>query len=196
MDLIWNHPLSRSNITSTSESVLSLYHSLITGTKDLPVISCERPFITSVIITPFPYNQQNTRPSMLQPASVVMPTGGSRSAPQTIWTPVHPEKLELRALKANCRKCLRDMEVYSSSFTGVISAVYRSEGSELDNYWRVTDYSADEHIVMSVLCRFNRKVAHFAATDSREDDRQRRGEQQQQQQNFASTQDALETAMG
>ncbi|MGL4877004.1 hypothetical protein [Paraclostridium dentum] len=164
-----NRPLRRSHISSMSESILSLYHSLITGTKDFPVISCERAFISHVITTPFPYTQQsqreNTRPSplILEPAGLVVPTGSS-SSPQTIWTAVHPEKAELRALKADRRNCVRNMEFFGSSFTRVISAVYCSDGSELDNYWRVTDYSANGHILMSVLCRFNRKTAKFAAT--------------------------------
>ncbi|KAK2900036.1 hypothetical protein Q8A73_013165 [Channa argus] len=165
-----NRPLSKANITSMSDSVLSLYHSLITGNKDFPVISCERAFNSSVITTPFPNTQQsqreNTRPSplTLAPAGVVVPTGGSSSSPPTIWTPVHPEKAELRALKADRRNCVRNMEFCGSSFTRVISAVFRSDNSELDNYWRVTDYSADGHILMSVLCRFNKKTAQFAAT--------------------------------
>ncbi|KAF3697365.1 hypothetical protein EXN66_Car013045 [Channa argus] len=165
-----NRPLRSSHISTMSESILSLYHSLITGTKDFPVIRCERAFISHVITTPFPYTQQsqreNTRPSplMVEPAGLVMPTGGSSSSPKTIWTPVHPEKAELRALKADRRNCVRNIDFFGSSFTRVISAVYCSDGSELDNYWRVTDYSADGHILMSVLCRFNRKTAQFAAT--------------------------------
>ncbi|KAK2826303.1 hypothetical protein Q5P01_020517 [Channa striata] len=164
-----NRPLSRSNISSMSQSILSLYHSLITGAKDFPVISCESAFISSVITTPFPNTKHSQKennmpcPLMLQPAGVVVPAEGSGSSPPITWTPVHPEKAELRALRADRRNCVRIMEFYGSSFTRVISPVYRTDGSELTNCWRVTDYSADGNTLMSVHCRFNKETTRFAA---------------------------------
>ncbi|KAI3365907.1 hypothetical protein L3Q82_000729 [Scortum barcoo] len=165
-----NRPLESTNVKSMCKSILSLYHSLVTGSKDFPLIAVKGFSHTAKTTSPFPHTEQNYRentkpsPSMNAPAGMMVPTAGSTSSPPNILTPVLPEKTELEALKADPRNFVRTMKVDGRTDTRVISTVYSSESSELTNRWRVTDYSADGHILMSVLCQFTRKSACFAKT--------------------------------
>ncbi|KAL3060672.1 hypothetical protein OYC64_015098 [Pagothenia borchgrevinki] len=54
------------------------------------------------------------------------------------------------------------MEYEGITFTRVISTVYRSESTEMNNRWRVTDYSANGHVKMTVVCQFIRESACYA----------------------------------
>ncbi|XP_018553197.1 uncharacterized protein LOC108897880 [Lates calcarifer] len=155
-----NRPLTSTNIDSMRQSILSLYHSLITGSKDFPLIPF-RGFLRSCeMATPFSHVEQeqreNTRPSppMEGPAGMMAPPAGSSSAPPSLLFPVHPEQMELGALQVDHRNRIRRLEVGGRTVTRVISPVYDSDGSEKMNRWRVTDYGADRHIIMSVLCHF------------------------------------------
>lgn len=169
-----NRPLRSTNLKSMCKSVLSLYHSLVTGSRDFPLIPFKGFFRSLQMTTPFAHpkrsRRENTAPSPLTdaPAGVMVPTAGSTSSPPDILTPVLPEKTELGALKADSRNCVRNVDFDGSTVTRVISTVYSSESSELTNRWRVTDYAADGHILMSVLCHFVRKSAQFAKTPRQE----------------------------
>lgn len=164
-----NRPLSSTNISSMSRSVLSLYHSFVTGSKDFPLIPVRAHFDSLRLVTPFPRLTQweNTTPSPLTdaPAGVMVPTGG---LPPKMLTPVLPERAKLGALRADGRNFVRDMKFDGETLTRVISTVYRSESTELTNSWRVTDYSADGHLLMSVLCQFTGKSARSAKTPRQE----------------------------
>lgn len=160
-----NRPLSKSDIPSMSTFVLSLYHSLLVGSKDYPFIRFKGYFRSLQMATPFPTSQsENDPPSPLMeaPAGVMVPTAGSSSSPPNVLTPVLPERTELRALRADRRNYFCILELDGATVTRVISPVYSSECTELTNRWRVTDYSADGHLLMSVLCQFTKKVAQFA----------------------------------
>ena len=160
-----NLPLNSTNLRSMHQTVLSLYHNLVTGSKDFPLIPSIGYFNPLRMVTPFPRLRQweNTPPTPLTdaPPGVMMPTGGP---PPNILTPVLPERAELGVLRADGRNFVRDMEFEGKTVTRVISTVYRSESTELTNRWRVTDYSADGHLLMSVLCRFGRKSTRSAKT--------------------------------
>lgn len=165
-----NRPLSRSNIDSIYESIPSLYHSLVTGSKDFPLIPVKGLYSSRLMFTPFPHSRQsqreNTPPSPLteEPVGLMVPTAGSSSPPPNILTTVLPEKTEIEALKADRRNCVRSLEFDGSTVTRVISTVYRTESAELTNCWRVTDYTADGHLLMSVLCRFTKVSTKCAKT--------------------------------
>lgn len=160
-----NRPLSKSNVESMSQTIPSLYHCLVTGSKDFPVIRHQAVFLSSLVATPFPKSEQkpkeNTAPTRLTsaPAGLMVPAAGSRSSPANILMPPHPEKAELRVLRTDQRNCVRSMEFGGSTVTRVISTVYRPDLTELSNCWRVSDYDADGHVLMSVLCQFTKKCA-------------------------------------
>lgn len=163
-----NRPLSGANVDSMRESILSLYHNLITGSKDFPLIPFKGSFRSRQTTTPFvevePQQRENTTlaPLLEAPSGIMVPTASSRSAP--ILTPVLPEKTELGALKGDRRNCVRHVEVGGRTVTRVISPVYRSESTELTNRWRVSDYEADGQVLMSVLCRFVKESTQCAQT--------------------------------
>ncbi|XP_044042645.1 uncharacterized protein LOC122871514 [Siniperca chuatsi] len=169
-----NRPLSSTNMDSMCKSILSLYHSLVTGSKDFPLISFKGFFRSLQTTTPFVRTKQsrreNTTPSPFTgaPAGMIVRTATSSSSPPNMLTPVLPEKTELGALKADRRNSVRNMEFDGSTVTRVISTVYRSESTELTNRWRVTDYGANGHVLMSVLCQFTKKSAQYAVTPRQE----------------------------
>ncbi|XP_018518231.1 uncharacterized protein LOC108891411 [Lates calcarifer] len=166
-----NRPLSRSTINSMSKSIASLYHSLVTGSKDFPSVPLEGFLRPRLMATPFAKAGQrqgeNATPSPLTeaPAGMMVPAAGSCSS--HILFPPLPEKAELAALRADRRNCVRTVESDSSSVTRVISTVFRTDSTELTNRWRVTDYSSDGHTLMSVLCQFTEKSAQCAMTQSK-----------------------------
>ncbi|XP_067444968.1 uncharacterized protein [Thunnus thynnus] len=168
-----NRPLNTANINSMRESILSMYHSLITGSKTFPVIPFKGCLRSVQTVTPFLRTEQeqreNTTPSPLTdaPAGVMVPAAGSSSSPPTMITPVLPERTAFAALKADRRNCVRSMEFDGSTFTRVISTVYCSESTEMANRWRVTDYSTDGHVLMSALCQFTKNSAQCARTSTR-----------------------------
>lgn len=161
-----NSQLSAFNIDSMSDSVLSLYHSLITGSKDFPMIGYGGTMNYNKVSSPFPVPRhvENTEPSpwTVGPAGMIVPPAGSTSSPPTMLTPPLPERANIYALRADPRNCVRQMEYEGITFTRVISTVYWSESTEMNNRWRVTDYSANGHVKMSVLCQFIRESACYA----------------------------------
>lgn len=88
---------------------MSLYHNLITGSKDFPLIQFKGSPRSRQTVTPFVNVEQreNTTPFPLieGPSGMMVPTAGSRSSPPAILIPVLPERTELRALKADRRNC-------------------------------------------------------------------------------------------
>ncbi|XP_034719572.1 uncharacterized protein LOC117938795 [Etheostoma cragini] len=158
-----NRPLCESDILSMCDFILSLYHNLLTGSKDYPFISFDGVFLSDEVVSPFPSSQsENNPPSPLTeaPAGVMVPPAGS--SPPNMLTPVLPERTELGVLRADRRNYFCDLELDGTTVTRFISPVYSSECTELTNRWRVTDYSEDGHLCMSVLCQFPKKVAQFA----------------------------------
>ncbi|KAK2858817.1 hypothetical protein Q5P01_003437 [Channa striata] len=155
-----NRPLDSSHISAMSESILSLFHNFVTGSRDFPLIPSIGFLDGLQLHSPFPFvwreETENAKPNplTLQPAGVMVPTAGYSSSHKNILTPAHPEKAEVAALRADWRNSVRTMLIDSKSVTRVIATVHSTEGAELANYWRVSDYSADGHILMSVLCKF------------------------------------------
>ncbi|XP_044201034.1 uncharacterized protein LOC122976528 [Thunnus albacares] len=167
-----NRPLRAANIKSMRESILSMYHSLISGSKSFPVIPFKGYLSSVQMVTPFVQTEQEQRendtPSPLTdaPAGVMVPAADSSSSPPTMMTPVLPERTAMAALKADRRNCVRNMDLDGSTFTRVISTVYRSDSTERANRWRVTDYSTDGHVLMSALCQFTKNSAQCAKTSA------------------------------
>ncbi|CAK6963930.1 uncharacterized protein LOC121896739, partial [Scomber scombrus] len=150
-----NRPLSAANVDSMKDSILSMYHNLITGSKSFPVIPFKGSLrsLQTVKLSGQIETKENTTPSPLlfMPAGVMVPPATSSFSPPTMKTPVLPERTAITALKADRRNCVCSMEFDGSNFVRVISTVYRSESTELTNRWRVTDYSTDGQVLMSVL---------------------------------------------
>ncbi|XP_071341771.1 uncharacterized protein [Trachinotus anak] len=167
-----NRPLSSESIKSMSESILSLYHNLITGSKHFPIIPFRGSFLSLQTATPFvhmePGRGENIRPPPLveEPAGLMVPAEASSSAP-TIRTPVIPEMMEVGRLWADHRNRVRHIKVDGRTVTRVISSVYSSDSTELSNRWRVSDYREDGHIIMSVLCQFTEKSRQCAERKKR-----------------------------
>ncbi|XP_044196399.1 uncharacterized protein LOC122973017 [Thunnus albacares] len=165
-----NRPVSSVNIESMRESILRLYHNLITGSKKFPFIAYRGSFRSCVLSTPFQHIEQERRentalsPLMEGPSGIMAPTARSGSSPQTVLTPVLPEKADLAAVRGDRRNCVHHLELDGRTITRVISPVYSSENTELMNRWRLTDYTADGHTLMSVLCRFTKQSTQCAKT--------------------------------
>ncbi|XP_071322631.1 uncharacterized protein [Trachinotus anak] len=173
-----NRPLSSTDVESMRDSIMSLYHNLITGSKDFPVIPFKGSFRSRQTDTPFEHveveRRENTMPSPLMegPAGIMAPAAAFTSATSPILTPVLPERTEPGGLRADRRNCVRRVEFDDKTVTRVISPVYRSESTELTNRWRVSDYRADGHVLMSVLCKFTKESAQCAKTQRK---RKRKG---------------------
>lgn len=160
-----NRPLTHDLVQSMQLTIPSLYHNFITGSKDFPVIAV-RGFLNSLLLDiPFKSWTENTKPSrfMLAPAGLMVPPAGSSLLPD-ILTPALPEKTEVGVLKADRRNVVRTMSFQATVFTRVISLVYSLETTELPNLWRVTDYTTDGKVLMSVLCWFTGKMGEQILT--------------------------------
>nr|XP_046261108.1 uncharacterized protein LOC124067624 [Scatophagus argus] len=157
-----NRPLSTTSVDSMRESILSLYHNLITGSKDFPVIPFIGRFRSYRLVTPFINMEQqeeqreNICPSslMARPPGLMRPAPGTVSFHQIILTTVLPEKTELGAVTSDRRNRVRRLEVDGKTVTRVISPVYRPDMTEVTNRWRLSDYGEDGQVLMSVLCQF------------------------------------------
>uniref|UniRef100_UPI0037E996EB uncharacterized protein n=1 Tax=Semicossyphus pulcher TaxID=241346 RepID=UPI0037E996EB len=150
-----NRPLSSSSVNSMRDVALSLYHNLVTGSRDFPQIPSRGFFAAQQLFTPFPVEEQkeNASPSPLEaPSGLMVPPAGS--APPDILTPGLPERAELEALRGDRRHFHRRLVVDRRTVSRFVSPVYRSDSSQLTNRWRVSDYTADGLCIMSVLCRF------------------------------------------
>ncbi|XP_026050086.1 uncharacterized protein LOC112436069 [Maylandia zebra] len=169
-----NRELSRSHLNSMTHLVLTLYHNLVTGSKDFPRIPFKGWFHRDLVTTPFvnvrQSQRENTTPSPPtdSPAGMMLPPAGSSSHPRFL-TPVLPEKADLAVLKADRRNCVRTLTVDGLPVTRVISTVYQTEDTEMKNRWRVTDYSADGRVLTSVLCRFLNMSAKRAKRKAEEE---------------------------
>ncbi|XP_030584423.1 uncharacterized protein LOC115779766 isoform X2 [Archocentrus centrarchus] len=167
-----NRPLNDSNIDSMSNLVLSLYHNLVTGDKDFPFIPIRGNFCSDKLVTPFAQtgHTENDTPSphIVSPPGVMVPPAGSNFPPQFL-TPVLPEKADVYVLKADRRNCVSTLNVDGNAVTRVISTVYRNEDTEMANRWRVTDYSEEGNVLMSVLCQFSEKSARCAKRNAEEE---------------------------
>lgn len=152
-----NRPVSSTSVESIRNSFLSLYHNLITGSRDFPLIQYKGTYGFTRTVMPFLDVEQdlreNTCPSPLMegPSGLIILTEESRSAHRTILTPVLPERTELGVLMADHRNCIPKVELDGKTMTRVISPVFRSESSQLTNRWRVSDFRADGQTLMSVL---------------------------------------------
>lgn len=159
-----NRPLSNGNVDSMRLSILSLFHDLVTDSKDFPTIRFKGFFVSRQMDTPFRSWTENSKPSrfMFAPAGLMVPPVGSSSSLPNILTPVLPEKTELGVLKADRRNFVCSQVFEGIPFTRVISPVFTLACAELPNLWRLTDYSEEGRVIMSVLCQFTRKTARHA----------------------------------
>ncbi|KAM3614645.1 uncharacterized protein V6R79_017404 [Siganus canaliculatus] len=158
-----NRPLLATTVNSLRECLLSLHHNLVTGSRDFPLIPFEGYFLFWQKVRPFGClkleTMENHTPSdlVMEPPGLVVPTTDPRSAGPTLLLPVHPERTEPVALLDH-RNCVRSVVVDGRTLTRVISPVYRSDHSELANRWRVSDYTVEGRLVMSVLCQFTKRA--------------------------------------
>ncbi|XP_034410437.1 uncharacterized protein LOC117745925 [Cyclopterus lumpus] len=166
-----NRPLSTDNIDSMRDSILSLYHNLITGCKEYPIIPFKGLFNPRLLIKAFGKQEQRENatpcPLMEAPPGLMVPPADSSFPPPPVMTPPLPEQAELEALKADRRNVVRRMQVDGRTVTRVISPMYRSYSTELKNRWRVSDYREDGQVLMSALCRFPKGSLLCAPTQRR-----------------------------
>ncbi|XP_034529997.1 uncharacterized protein LOC117805389 isoform X1 [Notolabrus celidotus] len=176
-----NRPLCSSDTEVLSHSMLSLYHDLVTGSKDFPMIQAEVFLRVNLLTTPFGELdvRENTRP-MDGPDGVMVPPAGSGSPPPNMQTPVLPERTDLGTLMADPDNCVTFTKIDDRTISRVISTVFDTDGTELTNRWRVTTYSQDGHLLMSVLCGFVRKSARYAYTPQTWKKRKRDSEEESQ----------------
>ncbi|XP_074478052.1 uncharacterized protein LOC141759678 [Sebastes fasciatus] len=156
-----NRPLSRASVESMGESLVCMYHNLITGFNDFPLVPHRGRLRVRRVATPFARRRQrhreNTRPSPPEeapPGLIVLAPPPGHTLP-TILTPGIPERADLGILMGDHRNHVRCVEVDGRTVTRVVSLVYRSDGTQLRNRWRVSDYGADGQVLMSTLCKFN-----------------------------------------
>ncbi|KAM3594955.1 uncharacterized protein V6R79_015868 [Siganus canaliculatus] len=164
-----NRPLVASTLGSLRDCVLSLYHNLVTGSRDFPPIPFDGHYLFEQTAQPFGALEtlENSTPSdrVLEPPALMVPTTDPRSAGPTLLVPAHPERVEPVAL-LDRRSCVRRVVAGGRTLTRVISPVYRSDRSELVNLWRVSDYTAKGLLVMSVFCRFTSESMEFVETQT------------------------------
>ncbi|KAM3595028.1 uncharacterized protein V6R79_017288 [Siganus canaliculatus] len=161
-----NRPLPAPAVRSLRACVLSLYHNLVTGSRDFPLIPYDGYFLFRQTVQPFgSLEMMENSPSghVWGPPGLAVPTTGSRSAGPTVLVPVHPERTELAAL-LDRRNCIRRVLICGRAVRRVISPVYRSDHSELVNLWRVSDYTVEGCLLMSVFCRFTSDSMEFVET--------------------------------
>ncbi|XP_047445382.1 uncharacterized protein LOC125011368 [Mugil cephalus] len=164
-----NRSLLAVSIDSMTKSVLSLYHSLLTGSKEFPVIEADVHMNLMFVNT---LDEQLKQPNWenAPPTGMLPPARGVRT--RKIFTPAIPEEADMEVLKGDRRNCIRTMEFrFGNVYTRVISPVYRSQDRELPNRWRVTDYDTSGKLVMSTLCQFKRCSVQLAKSKrKREED--------------------------
>ncbi|CAI5677724.1 unnamed protein product [Oreochromis niloticus] len=162
-----NRPLSPSHVDSMENLVLSLYHNLVTGTKAFPYIAFRGFFNKLQLRTPFTHVPESQRenntpsPPTDSPAGLMVLPAGSHLRSRLL-TPLLPEKADLSVLKADRRNCVCTLHVDGRTITRVISTVYCTEEREMTNRWRVTDYTSDGRVIMSVLCQFLKRFTQGA----------------------------------
>ncbi|XP_058472609.1 uncharacterized protein LOC131445891 [Solea solea] len=137
-------PLSRTSLLSLKDSILSLYHNLCTGSKEYPII---------------PYAGVS---HTAQRSSFVIEEDVESITLSAIFTPVIPRWLQQGWLRVERRNRVQHLVVDGKPVTRVISPVFLSDGSERRNLWRVSDYGANGHMIVSVLCKFTAKSANYA----------------------------------
>ncbi|XP_037613040.1 uncharacterized protein LOC119480632 isoform X2 [Sebastes umbrosus] len=158
-----NRPLSRASVESMGESLVCMYHNLITGFNDFPLVPHRGKLRIRRVATPFARRKQkqrhreNTRPSPPEeaPPGLIVLAPHARHTLPTILTPGIPERADLGILMGDHRNHVRCVEVDGRTVTRVVSLVYRSDGTQLSNRWRVSDYGAEGQVLMSTLCKFN-----------------------------------------
>lgn len=146
--------MDRPRVVSLSQTVMSLYHNLITGSTDFPLIHFDGPISVRQDFAPFVQveNRENVRhPLMSRPPGLMVPRRGYTS--RTILTPTLPERVELRVL-GNSWSRVHTLMVDGGMIRRVISTVHDCDLSVIPNRWRVTDYTENGQCLMSVLCRF------------------------------------------
>ncbi|XP_047424473.1 uncharacterized protein LOC124995821 [Mugil cephalus] len=163
-----NRPLTVINIDSLTKSVLSLYHNLLTGRRDYPLIEARvgmgLMFESTLHETMKQPNWENAPPPGPLPPAPGVPV-------RKIYTPAIPETADMEVLRGDRRNCVRTMEYRDeSTYTRVISPVYRPQDTELTNRWRVTDYDSSGELVMSALCRFKRCSVRLANSKRRREE--------------------------
>lgn len=179
-----NRPLESTSIMSTRESILSLYHNLITGSKEFPVIPFIGSFHCLQTAAPFahtePEQRENTASRLLEePAGIMVHAAGSGS---TIFTPVLPEKTEPGAVKADRRNCVRRMECNGRTVTRVLLSTHR-DGKPLESD-RLQSRRTGSHV--GPLSPYNR-----VCTDCQEEEEHWGREQQQQPVSIKETPQSL-----
>ncbi|CAJ1055166.1 uncharacterized protein LOC122973017 [Xyrichtys novacula] len=150
-----NRPVERVRVVSLKETVMSLYHNLITGSGDFPVIHFRGPTFFRQESAPFrrEEDKENSRhPSQAAPPGMMVPLAGYTSRTTLMNQPL-PERVELRTLGDPWTR-VHSLMVDGRKTKRVISTVFDSHQSVVTNRWRITDYSENGQCLMSVLCRF------------------------------------------
>ncbi|CAJ1087201.1 uncharacterized protein LOC123981103 [Xyrichtys novacula] len=153
-----NRPLESVRVVSLGQTVMSLYHNLITGSRDFPVIPYRAPTRVWQVSAPFEREEdkENSRhPSLAAPPGRMVPLAGYTHR-TILMNQRLPERVELRTLEDPWTG-VHSLMVDGRMTKRVISTVFDSHQSVVTNRWRVTDYSENGQCLMSVLCRFTAK---------------------------------------
>ncbi|XP_023147655.1 uncharacterized protein LOC111582988 [Amphiprion ocellaris] len=149
-----NRILTVKNLESLLTFVPSLLHRL-TGEPDLSVVTEANGWARS----PFFYedeDMENARycPLLEKPAQVMMTPAGFRPAAGRLLSPVHPDKTHIAVLKADRRNDILCLQQDDVSIYRVVSSVYSAAEEQVKGWFRLSDYTEDGQMTMSVMCYF------------------------------------------
>ncbi|GLD70978.1 uncharacterized protein AKAME5_002229800 [Lates japonicus] len=109
--------------------------------------------------SPFTYKDEdveNARCCSLveKPARVIMTRAGFRLPAGRLLSPPHPDKVSITVLKADRRNDVHSLEWDGVFFSRVVSSCYSAAEEQVKGWLRVSDYTEDGHMILSVLCYF------------------------------------------
>lgn len=142
-----NQPLSSSHLDSINNQILSLYHDLVTGSKEFPHIAVRGLFHSEQMTTTFTAVLKSQRENTTPSPSTSWYDGAACRVPLTFSD---PDSCTSRQGGYLCTE-YRPEELCPHLGDGlivtrVISALDRTEDSEMTNHWRVTDYSSEAEL--------------------------------------------------
>ncbi|XP_018540416.1 uncharacterized protein LOC108888763 [Lates calcarifer] len=152
-----NRCLTLENLDTLSAFMPALQCRL-TGQPDLPL-----PLIANVrtncLRSPFTYKDEDVENATCcslveKPAQVMMTPAGFRLPAGRLLSPPHPDKVSITVLKADWRNVVRSLEWGGVFFSRVVSSCYSAAEEQVKGWFRVSDYTEDGHMILSVLCYF------------------------------------------
>ncbi|XP_022614073.1 uncharacterized protein LOC111231300 [Seriola dumerili] len=152
-----NRRLTSENLDTLSAFMPTLERRL-TGEPEPPA-SLMANVRTDCLRSPFTYKDEDVENDRLcslvaKPARVMMTPAGFRLPAGKLLSPTHPDKVHIMVLKADRRNSILTLEWDGVPFNRVVSPVYRATEEQVKGWFRVSDYTQDGHMTLSVLCYF------------------------------------------